>query len=134
MCLKGIKLGGVHKIVLHNAKSALRGSDMVLCAFLLSSPFLHSILHFTGKKKRGPSSQIMCLVCLSDNRFFAKVCVCMWETQKVITEASVREFPQFCLQPHSVIKQLHLCVCAHIPSQSTEKYNTHYEALGKVKR
>lgn len=80
VCLKGIELGGVHKIVLHNAKSALRGSDMVLCAFRLSPPLpALSILHFSSLlKKKGPSSEIMCLVCLSDNSFFAiaYVCVC----------------------------------------------------------
>lgn len=92
--LKGIKLGGVHKIVLHNANSALRGSDMVLSALLLSFP--SSTLFFTC-----PPCEKMCLV-FSDNSFWAVIRVYVGNTQ-VITEDSVREFQLFCLQPQSVI-------------------------------
>lgn len=57
MCVEGIKLGGVRKIVLHNAKSVLRGSATVLCVFLPSSPFLCSLFFtFPACLKKGPSS------------------------------------------------------------------------------
>lgn len=55
----------------------------------------------------------MFLVCLGDNRLLAAACVCMWETQ-VIAEDGAREFPQFCLWPHSVFTQLLFCVCASV--------------------
>lgn len=55
----------------------------------------------------------MYLVCLSDNRLFAVACVYMWETQ-VMAEDGAREFPQFCLWPHSVFTQLLFCVCAPV--------------------
>lgn len=82
-----------------------------------------SILHFSTLLKEGPSSQIMCLVCPSDNSFFAIACVCVCVcvgNAEVIAEDSVREFPQFRLQPHSVIRQLYLCVCA--PSHTLPEY------------
>lgn len=53
----------------------------------------------------------MCLVSVSDKSFSALECVCMWENAAVITADSMREFPQFSLEPHSVIRALHLCVC-----------------------
>lgn len=69
----------------------------------------------------------MCLVWPSDNRLFGIACVHMWETQ-VITEDSVREFPQCRLWPRSVFRQLLFCVCAsalHTPCQRTREHYRH---------
>lgn len=51
-CLKRIKLGGVHKIVLHNANYP-EGSDTAMRAFLCSSHSLHTIFHRPCRFKRG---------------------------------------------------------------------------------
>lgn len=50
-CLKGIKLGGVYKIVLHNANYP-EGSDTAMWAYLRSSHSLLSIFHSPCRFKR----------------------------------------------------------------------------------